>query len=98
MVMVRHGLTHGDLPAFKLLVHRGRLMVIDVPRVVDVVANPGGVECLVRDVRNVCAWFARRAAVARSGRPGGAAGRAGGRDVVSVMWGPLWGASRPGRP
>lgn len=60
LVMAGLGLTHGDLSAFNLLVHRGRLMVIDLPQVVDVVANPGGMDFLLRDVGNVCVWFTRR--------------------------------------
>lgn len=54
------GLTHGDLSPFNLLVHRGRLMLIDLPQVVDLVANPQGVSFLCRDVRVVCDWFAAR--------------------------------------
>jgi RIO kinase 1 len=40
------GLTHGDLSAYNILVHDGHLMVIDLPQVVDHVANPGGPEFL----------------------------------------------------
>ncbi|MEV0682042.1 RIO1 family regulatory kinase/ATPase [Actinosynnema sp. NPDC050436] len=54
------GLAHGDLSAFNLMVHDGRLVVIDLPQVVDVVANPRGAEFLERDVRNVAGWFASR--------------------------------------
>jgi RIO kinase 1 len=32
-------------------------MVIDLPRAVDIVANPGGAEFLARDVRNIAGWF-----------------------------------------
>ncbi len=35
-------------------------MVIDLPQVIDVVANPNGPDLLRRDCHNVCAWFARR--------------------------------------
>ena len=35
-------------------------MIIDLPQVVDVVANPRGPEFLQRDCHNVCTWFARR--------------------------------------
>ena len=65
LLLAGQGLAHGDLSAFNLLVHRGRLVVIDLPQVVDVVANPGGPELLARDVRNVSTWFAGR------GLPGG---------------------------
>lgn len=54
------GLTHGDLSAYNLLVHEGRLMLIDLPQIVDMVANPRGLEFLARDVANVAAWFRAR--------------------------------------
>jgi len=56
----RHGLAHGDLSPYNLLVHRGRLLVIDLPQVVDVIAHPAGREYLARDARNVATWFAAR--------------------------------------
>jgi RIO kinase 1 len=56
-LLASEGLAHGDLSAYNLLVHRGRLVVIDLPQAVDVVANPGGVEFLARDVRNLAGWF-----------------------------------------
>ena len=54
------GLAHGDLSPYNLLVHDGRLVLIDLPQVVDVVANPNGRGFLDRDARNVAAWFAAR--------------------------------------
>src|SRR5262249_60195966 len=39
-LMARAGLAHGDLSAYNLLVHDGRLVIIDLPQVVDVVTNP----------------------------------------------------------
>ncbi|WP_447003741.1 serine protein kinase RIO [Saccharothrix isguenensis] len=59
-VMASAGLGHGDLSAFNLMVHDGRLVVIDLPQVVDLVANPRGPEFLERDVRNVAGWFTGR--------------------------------------
>ncbi|ROP40782.1 serine protein kinase RIO [Saccharothrix texasensis] len=59
-VMASAGLGHGDLSAFNLMVHDGRLVVIDLPQVVDLVANPRGPEFLERDVRNVAGWFTAR--------------------------------------
>ena len=56
--MARAGFAHGDLSAYNLLVHDGRLVVIDLPQIVDVVANPQGREFLARDARNVATWFA----------------------------------------
>jgi RIO kinase 1 len=58
--LARGGQAHGDLSAYNLLVHRGRVVMIDLPQVVDVVANPSGPEFLLRDCRNVCAWFTAR--------------------------------------
>jgi RIO kinase 1 len=60
VVLARAGHAHGDLSPYNLLVHRGRLVMIDLPQVVDVVANPQGPEFLARDVRVVAAWFAAR--------------------------------------
>jgi RIO kinase 1 len=60
VVLARAGLAHGDLSPFNLLVHSGRLVLIDLPQVVDVVANPRGPEFLARDVRVVSTWFAGR--------------------------------------
>ncbi|MFJ5924169.1 serine protein kinase RIO [Kitasatospora sp. NPDC092948] len=54
------GYAHGDLSAYNILVHHGRLVIIDVPQIVDVVANPRGLSFLERDVRNVGAWFVSR--------------------------------------
>jgi RIO kinase 1 len=59
-VLARAGLAHGDLSPYNLLVHDGRLVVIDLPQVVDVIANPNGPALLARDVRNVTSWFAAR--------------------------------------
>ena len=55
-----HGLAHGDLSAYNLLVHRGRLIMIDLPQVVDVIAHPRGAQLLDRDAANVARWFAAR--------------------------------------
>lgn len=58
--LARAGYAHGDMSAYNLLVHHGRLVVIDVPQIVDLVANPQGPAYLERDCRNVCTWFAGR--------------------------------------
>ena len=54
------GLAHGDLSAYNLLVHRGQLIMIDLPQVVDVIAHPRGAEFLERDAANVARWFTAR--------------------------------------
>ena len=51
------GYAHGDLSAYNILVHRGRLVLIDVPQAVDLVGNPQGFEFLRRDCENICRWF-----------------------------------------
>ncbi|PRX48438.1 RIO kinase 1 [Prauserella shujinwangii] len=59
-LLADEGLTHGDLSAYNVLVHNGRLVVIDLPQVVDVVRNPRGPAFLERDVRNIARWFVAR--------------------------------------
>jgi RIO kinase 1 len=59
-VLARCGLAHGDLSPYNLLVHDGRLVMIDLPQIVDVIANPQGRDFLARDVRNVANWFTAR--------------------------------------
>jgi RIO kinase 1 len=54
------GFAHGDLSAYNVLVHDGRVVVIDLPQAVDVVANPLGLDYLRRDCENICTWFAAR--------------------------------------
>ena len=73
-VLARAGYAHGDLSPYNLLVHEGRLVVIDLPQVVDVVANPQGPEFLARDVRVVGAWFAARGLPAEQVDPGALTG------------------------
>ena len=58
--LAEHGLAHGDLSAYNLLVHRGRLVLIDLPQVVDVIGNPQGPDYLARDVRRAGEWFLAR--------------------------------------
>ena len=55
--MAEAGYAHGDLSAYNILVHRGRLVLIDVPQAVDLVGNPQGFEFLRRDCENICTWF-----------------------------------------
>jgi RIO kinase 1 len=60
IVLARDGYAHGDLSAYNLLVHDGRLVFIDVPQIVEVIGHPRGRELLTRDVRNVGNWFTAR--------------------------------------
>ena len=55
--LAANGQAHGDLSPYNLLVDDGRVVLIDLPQVVDVVSNPNGMEFLQRDCRNICTWF-----------------------------------------
>ncbi len=59
-VLARAQVAHGDLSPYNTLVHDGRLVLIDLPQIVDVVANPRGAEFIARDVTNVATWFRAR--------------------------------------
>jgi RIO kinase 1 len=67
--LARLGLAHGDLSAYNLLVHEDRLVIIDTPQVVDVIAHPRGGEFLDRDALNVGRWFEARGLGGVSPRP-----------------------------
>jgi RIO kinase 1 len=54
------GVAHGDLSAYNVLAAGERLVVIDLPQAVDIVGNPSGMDFLMRDCHNVCAWFTSR--------------------------------------
>lgn len=54
------GWAHGDLSPYNLLLHGEVVIVIDLPQVVDVVANPAGPDLLHRDCVNVARWFTAR--------------------------------------
>ena len=58
--LARAGYTHGDLSAYNVLVHDGRLVLIDVPQAVDLVGNAQGFALLERDCRNITEWFEAR--------------------------------------
>lgn len=58
--LARKGWAHGDLSPYNILAAGERLVIIDLPQVVDIVANPAGMDFLLRDCRNVCSWFQRR--------------------------------------
>jgi RIO kinase 1 len=59
-VLAGMGLAHGDLSPFNILAAGDRLVVIDLPQAVDIVANPTGMDLLMRDCHNVCTWFVAR--------------------------------------
>jgi RIO kinase 1 len=58
--LARHGMVHGDLSAYNILAAGERLVVIDLPQVIDLVGNPAGMDFLLRDCTNVCRWFRAR--------------------------------------
>jgi RIO kinase 1 len=68
--LARHGLAHGDMSAYNVLVHHGRIVLIDLPQVVDVIANPRGAEFLDRDAANVGRWFTARGLAGAEPAPG----------------------------
>jgi RIO kinase 1 len=56
-VMVQHGVVHGDLSAYNLLAAGDRLVIIDLPQIVDLAGNVAAMDFLMRDCTNVCGWF-----------------------------------------
>jgi RIO kinase 1 len=60
LTLVRSGLVHGDLSPYNILAAGERLVVIDLPQLVDLVGNVQGFDFLLRDCTNVCTWFQRR--------------------------------------
>ncbi|WP_322938319.1 serine protein kinase RIO [Nocardioides bizhenqiangii] len=58
--MVQAGLVHGDLSAYNILAAGEKLVIIDLPQIVDLVGNAAGFDFLLRDCTNVCDWFRRR--------------------------------------
>lgn len=57
------GWAHGDLSPYNLLLHGEVVVAIDLPQVVDLVANPFAVELLQRDCTTVAGWFTTRGLV-----------------------------------
>ena len=58
----RLGVVHGDLSPYNTLVAgadrlQPRLVIIDVPQLVDLVANPNAIDFLHRDCTNMAQWF-----------------------------------------
>ena len=58
--LARLGVAHGDLSPYNVLAAGERVVIIDLPQAVDVVANPQGMDFLMRDCRNICTWFTAR--------------------------------------
>ncbi len=49
---------HGDLSPYNILYWEGELKIIDLPQAVDPMDNPDAYDLFVRDVANVCDYFA----------------------------------------
>ena len=58
--LARHGVVHGDLSPYNILAADERLVIIDLPQVVDLVGNVNGMDFLMRDCTNVVGWFRSR--------------------------------------
>lgn len=58
--LARHGVVHGDLSPYNILAADERLVIIDLPQVVDLVGNVNGMDFLMRDCANVVGWFRSR--------------------------------------
>lgn len=59
-LMVQDGIVHGDLSPYNILAAGERLVIIDLPQIVDLVGNINGMDFLMRDCTNVCTWFRAR--------------------------------------
>ncbi|GAA0611594.1 serine/threonine protein kinase [Kribbella sandramycini] len=58
--LARAGLAHGDLSPYNVLAQADRIVMIDLPQVIDIVGNPKGMEFLLRDCHNMATWFTSR--------------------------------------
>lgn len=58
--LARLGLAHGDLSPYNVLAQADRIVMIDLPQVVDIIANPQGMDFLMRDCHNMATWFTGR--------------------------------------
>lgn len=58
--MVQNGVVHGDLSAYNILAAGERLVIIDLPQIVDLVGNFNAMTFLQRDCDNICGWFRSR--------------------------------------
>jgi RIO kinase 1 len=61
------GYTHGDLSPYNVLVVGNRCVLIDLPQIVDVIANPQGASFLARDTAVIADFFARKGVAGADG-------------------------------
>jgi RIO kinase 1 len=57
VTMASAGIVHGDLSPYNTLAAGERLVIIDLPQIVDLVGNVNGMDFLLRDCTNICGWF-----------------------------------------
>jgi len=60
VLLLQHGLVHGDLSAYNILYWQGEITLIDFPQVVDVHLNRNAEGILQRDIRRICEYFRRQ--------------------------------------
>lgn len=58
-LFLRCNIVHGDLSPYNVLYYRGRAVVIDFPQASDPRRNPNAQALLLRDLRNICAFFSK---------------------------------------
>lgn len=56
----RMGFVHGDLSPYNVLAAGDRLVIIDLPQLVDLAGNPQAADLLARDCINMCNWFIQK--------------------------------------
>jgi RIO kinase 1 len=66
-LLAEDGLTHGDLSPYNVLVDETGCVLIDLPQVVDLIANPQGRSYLDRDCLNIADFFSRRGVLGADG-------------------------------
>ena len=57
--LLKLGKIHGDYSAYNLLWWQGKVIIIDLPQMVDIAENSHAGELLERDVRSLCTSFRR---------------------------------------
>lgn len=61
-IMLEAGIVHGDLSAYNILYHDGRITLIDFPQVVNPARNPAAWKIFQRDMLRICQYFGRMGA------------------------------------
>ncbi len=58
VLMLDHGLIHGDLSAYNILYWEGKITLIDFPQAVTYETNTNAYAIFERDVTRICEYFA----------------------------------------